>query len=370
MENIKVVYPDYSNCSLNMTSAILNHYGLKCEYAPSQELLEELSKDYETVVLMILDGMGTYIMKDNLKEDNFIKDYKVKDMTSVYPSSTVPSTTSILTGKSPNETGWLGWQQYFAKYNRNIVMFMGNDFYKNEDVKGFNAKEELPTKELCELLSDKVKTYEIYPSFRKGGVKTFKEMTNRILKYGNEEGKKFIYAYYDEPDHSMHHYGSRSDQVKKLLSIMDSKLRRLYRRMNDKTLIIISADHGQRDVKYFRLNDYKDFMDTLERLPSNEGRAAALKIKSGKKEQFLEQFNLHFKDYFKLYSKEELKNSKLLGLGKSNSRLDEFIDDYFMVSISDYNIYYDTGDIDFLLIGHHGGLTIDEMMVPMILLHK
>ncbi len=371
MQQYKIVMPDYEHCSLNVTSALFHYYGLQCQYQEDLDLKKELAKGYTTIVYLILDGCGTYIMQDNLLPDNFMSTKVVKNMTCVFPSSTVPSTTAIQSGKAPIETAWLGWQQYFEKYGgKNIEMFIGQDFYSREKVVGFEGEKEVPVAKLQAKINTGVKVSELYPAFRKGGCKTFKEMTNRILKASNEMQSQFIYAYYDDPDHTMHGHGSRSDDAKRVLNSIDRCLHRLYNKMNERTLIIITADHGQRDVKYLKLNDYPDLMATLERWPSLEGRSGSFKVKKGKESQFIAEYEKHFKPYFNLYSHADLLHNHLLGLFEPHPLFNSFMDDYYLVAIDDYNLYYDPGNIDQLLIGHHGGLTIDEMVVPLIILSK
>ncbi|MFA7100553.1 MAG: alkaline phosphatase family protein [Bacilli bacterium] len=370
MQSKRVVQPDYTKSNINVTSALFHYYGLSCKYAVDQDIAQELKKEYTTVVYLVLDGLGTKIMDDNLKPLSFLTSKLLKEVSSVYPSSTVPSTTAIQTGMAPNESGWLGWQQHFeGKYKGDIEMFIGEDFYTKEKIKGFDGRKMVPTKPLQEIVK-KAKGYTYMDDqIMEGGYHNFKELTKWILKAGSDDEKKYIYAYYQDPDHTMHEYGSRSEQAKKVINKLDRQLKHMYKKMNDKTLVIITADHGQRDVKYHRLNDYPKLMSTLERLPSLEGRAASFTLKKGKQKQFLQQMK-QFGNEFAIYSKKDLAKNHLLGLFESHKDYDKFMGDYLVTACGDYNFYYDTGKIDHLLIGHHGGQTIDEMRVPVIVLSK
>ena len=373
MQKKKVVLPDYRHSNINVTSTLFHYYGKPCDYAEDPFIKQELKKGYTTIVYMVLDGFGTHIMQDNLEPDNFMSTKLVEEVSCVYPSSTVPSTTAIQTGKAPNESGWFGWQQHFdGKFKGDIEMFTGKEFYTKETVPGFHGYEQVPVKALQDILDPKkVKGITMMDfMLQRGGYLNFHQLMKHLLKAGKDSEPKYIYAYYQDPDHTMHGHGSRSAEAKKVCNKIDRNLSWLYRKMNDQMLVIITADHGQRDVKYDRINDYPKFLECLAQLPSWEGRAGAFTLKPKMKKQFESEFNKHFAKHYKLYSKAEVKKSHLLGLFKSHPDYDKFMGDYLIVSTDDYNMYYDTGKIDRFLIGHHGGMTIDEMRVPIIVLTK
>lgn len=68
---MKQLLPDYTNCIANAATSILNKFGVG-EGRQGLKLLDDyLKKDYENIVLILLDGMGKCIMDKNLKKDGF-----------------------------------------------------------------------------------------------------------------------------------------------------------------------------------------------------------------------------------------------------------------------------------------------------------
>mgnify|MGYP003299784351 CR=1 FL=1 len=98
--------------------------------------------------------------------------------------------------------------------------FPNVDSVTKELIEGENfAEQRLPYIPLGEIIEKEskgqVKHYSIWPSFKEGGCKSIKEFEHRVCKICNLEGKKYIYAYWDEPDKTMHPEGTSSKRVKK-----------------------------------------------------------------------------------------------------------------------------------------------------------
>ena len=132
---MKIIIPDYSNCLVNLNQSIRKYYNLKT-YHNTLESADMFLKDknYENVVLILFDGMGSKIIDKTLPKSSLLKSKKVSDFLSVFPSTTVAATTSLRSSKTPIETGWLGWHQYFEKYDLDLITFRGEGYYK-KDVK-------------------------------------------------------------------------------------------------------------------------------------------------------------------------------------------------------------------------------------------
>ena len=63
-----MIRPDYNNSILNLITSILKYYNVESKYNSLPEIDEILKKDYNNVVLLILDGMGENILNE-LKEE-------------------------------------------------------------------------------------------------------------------------------------------------------------------------------------------------------------------------------------------------------------------------------------------------------------
>ena len=97
-------------------------------------------KDIHRIAVLLVDALGTSVLKKHLNDDSFLLSHMYKSITPVFPPTTSASTTSIRTGKMPCETGWLGWNQYFKEKDDNIILFLNRSQYGNQEYPGFSYK--------------------------------------------------------------------------------------------------------------------------------------------------------------------------------------------------------------------------------------
>ncbi len=111
-------FPDYTDSILNLSNSILKYYGIEPfhETHPGADYL--LSKNFPHVVVILLDGLGMNILERNLTYRDFLRRNLYSDYSSVFPPTTTSSTTTFLSGLSPVEHGWLGWDVYFKQEDK------------------------------------------------------------------------------------------------------------------------------------------------------------------------------------------------------------------------------------------------------------
>ena len=295
MKNI--VLPDYNKCLMNISTSVLKHYNVKSKFSTLPNLDKELNKNYRNVIILLVDAMGTEILKKHPEETKCLRGHQIDTLTSVFPSTTVAATTSILTAKPPINTGWIGWFQYIKEEDRSIIFFYNKDFYDSEYKFEYNIGEKYaPIVKIYDLIEERNKDVfakEIFPEFRVPEHKKFKDMCNSIVNETKNNKKNFIYAYWDKLDTYLHQKGTESNKVKKHLKEINDDIEQLFRDLGDDSLLIITADHGQIDVEEIYLFDYLDITSTFKHNPSVEARATAFFIKENKESEFVNNFNKH-----------------------------------------------------------------------------
>ena len=105
----------------------------------------------------------------------------------------------------------------------------------------------------------------------------------------------------------LHQYGCESNEAKEFVLDTEKKIENLYNTLIDtNTLLIISADHGHKDIeKVYDILDMEDIEDCLILPPSLESRCTAFWVKEEKKTEFEQIFQERFGEEFILYTKEE-----------------------------------------------------------------
>ena len=87
------------------------------------------------------------------------------------------------------------------------------------------------------------------------------EIIENIEMLCKNPDEKFILAYSDNPDGLLHKYGASSDEAKEFILDTEEKIKELTSKLKD-TLLIISADHGHKDIgKVYSVLEHPDLSD-------------------------------------------------------------------------------------------------------------
>lgn len=373
MEHI-IQKPDYDNSILGITASVLKHYGYETKHKSLPVLDEALSKNYKNVVVLLFDGMGIANLEQHLGKESFLRKNMKATISSTFPPTTTAATTTMESGLAPIEHGWLGWDLYFKELSCDgVTLFLNNEMYSNKAAADYPvAHTYIPYKSIYSKIKEasngKVIATSVSP-FAENRVESKDELYIKIKELCEEEGRHYIYSYWPNPDSIMHQKGCDCQEVYEDIMETDCWLEKLVSELQD-TLIIVTADHGHINNKVKFLEDYPQLMETLLRLPSIEPRALSCFVKSGRKEEFKEEFYKAFGDQFLLMTREEVFEHKLFGPGIPHDRINDFIGDFLAVAIGDiYVIPYHIPQEE-IMLGIHAGMTKREMEVPLIIIER
>ncbi len=386
MEYKNIVLPNYEHSILNTITSILKYYHVETNHKSSEKIDQLLYKrEYKNVILLILDGLGEHIL-NKISSEGYLNQNKIDCVTSVYPSTTTAALTTYYSGRPPYETGWIAWSQYFKEYGRAIDMFSHNESYMREPLKKplmdvFKTIVNYETVfDKIEKASSDVKAYEIEPEYAERRAKRAIKANNidELIMNINDlclmPSKKFIFAYSDNPDGLLHDFGTTSEEVETFVKETEKKIEKMVKDFDEDTILIISADHGHKDIeKAYKLLDYPEIQECLIMPASLESRILAFWVKEDMKEIFVQRFNKAFGKEFWLMTKETfLDKYHFLGYGNKHKKIDDFIGNYIALSVGGSSIQLGT----FLTEGKpikkstHCGLTKEEMEVPVIVITK
>ena len=357
-------FPDYKKCIANIPNSILKYYGADTVGDTLPELDCHLDRKYKNVIVMLLDGFGTSIMYSDLEWQSQFQKHLVSSIDSVFLSSTVPATTSVITGLLPCGHAWLGWDNYYKDVGSNVTVFLNTLQYSSEPAARYNVAQTLtPYKSIQErLIEAGVNAYTVSP-FAKPNPDTFRKIMNRVKKLCNEPGRKYIYAYWPQPDDVLHEFGCEAEETKKCVRDLEKQIVKFASGMED-TLLIVTADHGHIDTQISRLYDYPEITDCLERLPSLEPRVVNFFVKKGRKKDFLREFKKIYGEHFKLLTKKEVLERELFGTGTEHAKFRDMLGDYLAIATDDMSIMF-AEDTPWKAM--HGGISYNEVKVPLII---
>lgn len=366
------ILPNWSNSNLNISATLAEFLGAPNKNATLPILKSELSKGYKNVVFICFDGLGINPININLEKGNILRSNIKQTLVSTFPSTTTNATTSLLENLFPLEHGWFGWSMHFKDINKNVDIFRDKDSLTGELLNISNS----PLGELDYYFDNATKTeYEIntilpvYVKVKREDRNTtyndIKEFFSAIKNKCDNQNKQVVYAYYPEPDSTMHTFGVSSSEAKKVIGEISENVQLLFNTTKD-TLFIISADHGQIDVAgYVELYNDKKLMDMLKIYPFLEARAPAFIVKDGMHKEFEEYFKKTYSEDFELHKSSELIEKGYFGKCGDKGHL---LGDYIAIGTYTHKQALLTPNSR-RFKGHHTSLT-EEMEVPLIILHN
>lgn len=361
-------FPDYGNCIANLGCSVLKHYEIDPPNPTLPQIDRLLSKNHKNVVLLLLDGMGVSSLEAHLPENGFLRSNLLCDYSSVFPPTTVAATTAVDSGLFPNQSAWLGWRGYFDEIDRNIVYYRNTDADTGEKLDFSPAWTYVPYDGIVARVGRTGVGAHYLAPFTEPYPTSFREFCAEIKRLCGGEGRKYLYAYWDDPDRTMHEYGVDGEEVRRVLSDIEQNIERLAEELKD-TLLIITADHGHINTKNECITADPMIAECLVRLPSIEARALNLFIKEGTDKQFRQAFFDHFGNQFLLLSKKEVLEKRLFGIGNDHPRLEKMLGDYLAVAVGDIAIFNSLSQLP-KYKGCHAGLTESELTIPLITVEK
>lgn len=364
-----IFFPEYENSIAGVANSILKWQGLDPK-GPTLALLDPyLKQDFKNVVVLLLDGAGECVLEEHLDRRGFFHTHLAGTYSSTFPPTTVAATTSIDSGLMPCRHGWLGWDCYYPRIDRCVTVFNNTDTLTGQPV----AEESVAWK-YCgyktvpgQIRAAGGEAYVVSP-FYEPRPRNFDQSCALIKAYCRRPGRKYIYAYCNEPDETMHKKGRHSHEAGRILADLEKKVNDLARELED-TLLIITADHGMVDTRRAVLSEHPILWRALERVPTIEPRALNLFVREEAREDFEAAFNEAFGDDFWLLKKSQVLEMGLFGRGEEHPDFRAMLGDYLAVAVGNLSLFH-SWEKAAKFVGVHAGLTRDEMVIPLIVVER
>jgi len=331
-------------------------------------------------VFVLADGLGMNLVNAQ-PGGSFLRDHAVMTLQAVYPPSTAPALTSIATGLWPAQHAAVEWFVYFPARRLTAVLLPFVERYTKAPLAqlGLTADEVFPHPSLLNSFLRDVMSYlpqyiagSTYSQYFSGGapVAGYQHLDGacaaiaaRIRSAGRPT---YTYLYVPYVDAAEHEHGPASDAVRNVLQHFDHAMARLDASLPPAARIVITADHGLTFIEPDRqclLDDGDELLDALLAPPAGEARLPMFHVREGLRDRFVDTFHRRFTDAWALLSSDEADELRLFGprplSGESRRRIGDFI---AIPGGADAILYRPETP----MLGHHGGLTADEMLVPLI----
>jgi len=368
---------DYNNSLTSLACSIEKYFDIPPLHKTLpyiDELLNEKKPD--NVILLLIDGLGSRIMDKILNKNDFLIKNRKKEIFTVFPPTTSSCLNTIKKGLNPSEHGWTGWTSYVKPINKIIALYKDiekgqkekdDDFLKIKDKYYYNKKT------ITELINEagKYLAYELtcYPY---NVDRDIDSVFHKILETLKIKGKKYIFAYYPEPDDVLHAYGYKSTKSIKEIEKINQKVEEYSKLIleNKNTMLIITADHGHLISNKVDIREKEISKYLITKTLFVENRSPGFLVKKGEEENFKKAFYKEFGNDFYLLSKEEILDYEIFGEYSKNNKHELFESSFgdFMAFAKDSSNMCLIGDNDNNMYSYHGGYSDDEIYIPLIVI--
>lgn len=400
------VRPDYGGyCFAHIPATICRSLDLPAENALPLDVLPA-DRSYQRVIFMFIDSLGWRFVQKYLDESPFLQRFVqqgvVSQLTSMFPSTTAAHVTCIHTGLAPGESGVHEWYYYEPEADMVISPLVysipGN---MNRDwllARGLPAERLLPAETLYQQMQARGVESAVFQSRDYAGsaysrhvcrgaqmvpsITWAEALVNLELLMAQKRGPRYYFLYLDSIDAVMHIHGPESRQVEAEIRAFLWQMEDFMRRVEGKypsTLLLLSADHGQAELSpqttaYVNhlLPEFEQYLqrDRLGRplLLGGSARDLFLYIRPEALAEAESALSRALQGRAEVYRTSELLQDGFFG-PKPSDRLQARLGNLVALPYCGQAVYWrQAGKFEQKFYGSHGGLTPEEMLIPLLAL--
>ncbi len=396
------VLPDYDGSGLaNIPATIAQHFGLAAPLpalAPGI-LPPALLDGVEVIATLLIDALGYDRLQlamacgraPHLSALRGRLGASLAPVTSVFPPVTPVALTTMGTGLAPGQHGIVGDKRYDADLGAVVqaLTFVSVPDGRSLTSAGLDPAGWVARPTVFERLAGTgvgsvvldAAAYEgsalsriNYRGARFVGHHTLAELcANLRTAIAASVGPAYLHAYWGELDTVGHSHGAGSDQYTAAVQAIDRTIGQI---LLDglraaRTLLLVLADHGQIDIPaahWVWLNDHPDLLALLRVPPTGDHRAVILHAYPGCEAAARRYLERHLGHCATVLPTGEAIALGLYGHEPLASRVRERLGQLLVLPGEDWGIRYEYPGKERKRwqVGTHGGLAIQEMLVPLL----
>lgn len=380
-------YPDYDGyCFAGVPETLLSVVSDDVDARLPADALGDANTDVDHVVVLLLDGLGwDQFHRDSDHApllDTLAERGSLRPLTSVYPSETAAAVTTFHSGQTPSEHGMLGWFQHVEAYGETLQTLPFttlDDEPADEVIDGAeygdltDAEAPYPRVDDAEVhlyqpekfdADDPGATNHPYWNVADAVAQLRADVEAAVA---DDAPPSYRYLYVPNVDTAAHGVGTRHARYRAQVDMVTEAVRREFlgnmaAAAAERTLFALTADHGHVNT------DPETNVDLRETAAWDHVGDDAVVVGSPRNVQFhLEGSVDPVRDALEseldlvTFTREEYTDRELFG-GGTCPRFEETAPDLVAVH-REKGMWHDPAKLD--MVGMHGGLTREEMFVPL-----
>ena len=360
--------------------------------SPGATTIADLVGPADHIVFVIVDGLGMNVV-DSDHGANFLAAHIAIELLTVFPTSTPTALTSLATGRWPASHGVPSWFLYLDEIDAIATIIDYSRRGDDEDLGslGLTPEQAYPVPSIAPTMP--ASKFSIVPepiadtpfsSYCRGlspvhghwGYQGLEDAGEVVLKRLREASSpSFTNLYIPHVDSASHEYGIDHDMTRQAIAAVDSLLEHISSNLPSNATMVVSADHGLIDVADATHEMHPDdyLLEYLEHEPWGTAPSVMLHVREYRATEFEKGFRERFGENFYLLATDDVLDMQLLGPDPVSPATRRRIGNYLALSAGgsaiDYN-YPRTREHGPPKVAEHGGLTPDEMLVPLIIARR
>jgi predicted AlkP superfamily pyrophosphatase or phosphodiesterase len=382
-----LVYPAYgSYCFGSVAGTIQSLFGVDGGRSLPEDVFDCVETDVDRVLVVLVDGYGLDSWKRDHGDVPFLRRLSdrgtVTPVTSVYPSETTAAMNTYYTGALPCEHGGTGWNVYDPELGASFTPLPGEVKHVDDEV-DLDEETIVDADPIADTLAESgvdvqyVVPFESTPdAATHNGYDDLEEAATTTTEALEGPGPRFVHAYVPAMDTVSHEHGTDSEQfqarIREVSDCIEAALDGLDPGTAASTLVVVTADHGhvntdpERNVDLGSVPGLEDTLDThADGTPirmSGSPRNVHLRIEDGRVSEARELLEEHVDAHVRTAT--EALDTELFGDRPNSSVFERRLGD-LVVSHRELGTWWgDQESEELRIVGMHGGLTPEEMLVP------
>ena len=404
---VKPLYDSY--CFSNIPQTITFLLTGEGQSSLPLDVFGNLPTRYDKVIMFFVDAFGWRFFERYAEKYEFLTTMLtsgvVSKMTSQFPSTTAAHATCIHTGLNVGQSGVYEWQYYEPLVDDIIMPLPFSYAWENtrDSLKqsAIPAEAFFPQQNLYQRLKARgvvsyIFQHQAYtPStysdvvFHGAQIVPYHNLADALTRLSNtvlahKAPPYYYFVYYDRIDTFCHLYGPHSAQFEKETETFFTAIHELfYKKVHGKvkdTLFLMIADHGQVEVNpktTIYLNQQfpgiKQYLQTNAQgkplVPAGSARDMFLHVRNEDIDEAIVYLQHSLAGHAEIYKTADLVAQDFFGTGEPSPVFLQRVGNVVILPYAHETVWwYEAGKFNMRFLGHHGGLTPQEMEIPLMAL--
>lgn len=336
------------------------------------------------IVLLVIDGLGRAQLE--VGPAPALRASLRGTMTSVFPSTTASAVTTFLTGLAPAEHAVTGWFTWMRELDSIVAPLPFTTRAGNADLTAHGVEPadvfvgptvfERVRADCHAVLPAELVDSPYSQAHNRGaatrGFERLDGLVDAIVDVvRNAPRRTYVSAYWPVLDTLSHEFGASSVRTRRHLAEIDLHFARLRTALaGSGTLLLVTADHGFVDIRpesHLDADSIPGLEPMLARPLCGEPRIAYCYVRDDCRADFVERAVEGLDGAARVVDSASMIEDGWFGPGEPNPRLHERVGDFALVMRGDYAIRdWIPGEKPFRHVGVHGGVSREEMRVPLV----